>query len=420
MKTLSRFKKSEYAKHSTILMTGTVVSMVLKALTTFWLAKYLGSALIGVYTLYCATYSILLVVATGRYELAIMLPKDDNDGFLLTMLSMGLSFAFSVIAMVSFVLYGWIFKINLDWILFLPLTLAILGVYYSANYWLNRKKCYIKLALNRIIQGVLFLAFSLMFYYIPSTRHFSLILGYIFSQGTVMIILIIYVVMDFKKYNFKVSFIRTKQLAKEYVNFPKLSVISGVVNNLSVKLPVFLLTFLVSDEIVGQYGMMESILAAPIAIISEAIRDVFRQKASRDYADDHECYYTYKTTFKMLALTAIIPFLLIMIGGKPIINTAYSSLKYDMAGNFIILMAPFYYIKFVVSPLTFMTYIASKQSFDLKWQFMLCISSAVAFFVGYLLTHNVYIMLLLYGIALAAMYMISFYYTRKLAKGEYI
>lgn len=413
----SKVKKNEYAKNSTILITGTVISMILKAITAIVLSKYLGDALLGVSGIYTASYSILLIVATGRYELSIMLPKEDDDGFMLMLLSSGLSFVFSALMMILLSIFSAIFSFSLGWVWFLPITLAILGTYYSVNYWLNRKKQYKKMAVNRIFQGILYFGFCFLFYFIEFTKEYSLILGYIFSQATVLIILVIYAICDYKKYNIKVKFSRIKELAFENIDFPRISVASGVVNNLTVKLPVFLLKYFCGLDVVGQYTLMEQVFAAPMTIISESIRDVFRQKASKDYAEDNECYNTYHKTFKTLAISAIAPFLLIMIGAKPIISLAFSN-KFNMAAIFIIIMAPFYYVKFIVSPLTFMSYIANKQGFDMKWQTLFCFSSASAFMIGYFVSHNPYVMMALYGVALGIMYAINFYYTRKFAKGE--
>lgn len=417
MKLLTRFKKSEYAKNSVILMTGTVLSMALKAITALVLSYFLGEVTLGHFGSFSAWNSILLVVVTGRYELAIMLPKEDNDGFLLTILSAALSLILSIIMGIVFVVLQFGFHIALGWLQFLPPSLAVLGVYYSINYWLNRKKCYKKLAINRILQGFFVALFSGLFYAIQFTRDDSMIWGYIVSQAAVLVILIVYIVRDYRKYRFRIDLQRMKKLAIEYINFPRLSVVAGVVNNITMKLPIILLGFFGSPALVGQYTLMDNILAAPIALVSEAVRDVFRQKASRDYADDHECYHTYKATFKTLALTAILPFVLIMFGAKPIIDIIYHN-QFAMAGYFIMIMAPFFYIRFVVAPLTFMTYIAGKQAFDMKWQIGFCISSTCAFALGFLLTHNPYVMILFYGISNGIMYMISLWYTRKLAKGE--
>ena len=49
---------------------------------------------------------------------------------------------------VVFCIAAWL-GAKLDWAAYLPLCLAVLGVYYSCNYWLNRRKDYWKLAVNR-------------------------------------------------------------------------------------------------------------------------------------------------------------------------------------------------------------------------------------------------------------------------------
>lgn len=415
---LARFKQSEYARNSTVLMVGTVISMVLQSVSMIWLGNIYKPEFIGLYQYLSTAYSIFLIVATGRYELAIMLPKEDNDGFLLTLLSAGLSVVFAAVMTVLLLIGQFAFGLSLDWVGFLPLSLAILGIYYSCNYWLNRQKQYKKLALNRVIQGVLFVVFNTGYAFVLPSRRFGMILGYLSAQAVVMFILIIYLVRDYRRYRIQLSFNRIKELAKEYIKFPKISTPSGIINNLAVHLPVLLLGPLAGDAVVGQYSMMNRVLVTPISVISEAIRDVFRQRASKDYAENGECGHTFLSTFKTLSLVAIVPFALLMLVAKPVFSFIFHD-TYNMAATFIMLMSPFYYVKFVVSPLTFMTYIAGKQSFDMKWQIAFCISSTLAFLLGSALTHSPYWMMIFFGVAQTILYGISFYYTRKLAKGDY-
>lgn len=410
------FNKSEYAKHSTILMIGTVFSMVLQTVSVAWLGRYYSTQMWGIYEYFCTAYSILLIVATGRYELAIMLPKDDNDGFMVAILSASLSVIIGVSFSLIFVVLG-LFGVALSWVFFVPITLSVLGVYYSCNYWLNRRKKYINLAINRVVQGVLFVFFNLLYAFVLPDRTYGLILGYITAQTVVMLMFIVSMLVDYRRLKLKATLPRILQLAREYISFPKLSCVSGVVNNIAVRIPVFLLGFFAGEGVVGQYSMMNRVLGAPITVISEAIRDVFRQKASREYALNGECEKTFKTTFKTLALAAIVPFTLIMLGALPVLNALFGDI-WNMAGWFIILMAPFYYVKFIISPLTFMTYIARKQSYDMRWQILLCICSAIAFTIGWILGGEPYLMLLLYGITQTILYFVSFFYTRRLSRGE--
>ena len=64
----SRLRTSEYARHSAILMTGTVISMLLQTVSFVWLGNYYNDTAMGLYQYLNTAYSILLIAATGRYE----------------------------------------------------------------------------------------------------------------------------------------------------------------------------------------------------------------------------------------------------------------------------------------------------------------------------------------------------------------
>ena len=252
----SRLRTSEYARHSAILMTGTVISMLLQTVSFAWLGNYYNDMAMGLYQYLNTAYSILLIAATGRYELSVMLPEVDCDGYLLALLSAGMSVLFSCLLEAVVLIAQFVFGVNPDWFAFLPATLAVLGVYYSCNYWLNRQKCYVKLAVNRVLQGVLFVFFNISYALVLPDRRYGLILGYLSAQIVVMLILAVYMALDYRKYRIRFSFARLHELAVDYAKFPKYSVPAGIVNNLAMHLPVFLLGVLSGSGVVGQYTMM--------------------------------------------------------------------------------------------------------------------------------------------------------------------
>lgn len=410
-----RFRHSEYARHSTLLMAGTIISMLLQTLSFAWLGRWYSDEYMGLYQYFATAYSILLIPATGRYELAVMLPKADSDGLLLALLSGGCSILFAFLAGL-FLLIVQVAGVSLGWVSFLPLGIAVLGVYYSCNYWLNRNRRYRALAVCRVIQGILFVFFNVAFAFFLPNRRYGLILGFIAAQSGAAALLFFVTLRDILRLRRSLSRRRLLELALEYRNFPRLSAPSGIVNTLAVQLPVLLLSALAGDAAVGQYSMMNKVLGAPISVISEAIRDVFRQKASREYAEKGECEATFRSTFKTLALAAVPPFLLLMLLAFPVFRALFGN-AWDMAASFILMMSPFYYVRFVVSPLTYLTYIAGKQRFDMLWQMGFCAASLAAFLLGRAVSEGPYWMMLFYGIAQAVCYGVSYRYTRKLSRG---
>lgn len=348
----SRLRTSEYARHSAILMTGAVISMLLQTVSFAWLGNYYNDMAMGLYQYLNTAYSILLIAATGRYELSVMLPEDDCDGYLLALLSAGMSVLFSCLLEAVVLIAQFVFGVNPDWFAFLACNCSLCWVFIiPGNYWLNRQKCYVKLAVNRVLQGVLFRLFQcILCPRFAGTDGMDFILGYLSAQIVVMLILAVYMALDYRKYRIRFSFARLHELAVDYAKFPKYSVPAGIVNNLAMHLPVFLLGALSGSGVVGQYTMMNKVLGAPITIISEAVRDVFRQRASCDYAKNGECRAVYRTTGKMLALAALVPFVLLMLGAVPAFSAIFGD-KWRMAAYFIVMMSPFYYVKFIVSPL---------------------------------------------------------------------
>ena len=71
--------KSDFVRHVVTLMTGTAVAQAIPIAMSPILTRIYTPEDFGLFALYMSTSALLAEVATGRYELAIMLPKKDED-----------------------------------------------------------------------------------------------------------------------------------------------------------------------------------------------------------------------------------------------------------------------------------------------------------------------------------------------------
>lgn len=71
--------KSAYARNVITLMTGAGLAQAIPIATSPILTRLYSPEEFGLFSLYMAVASILAVLVTGRYELAILLPKRDRD-----------------------------------------------------------------------------------------------------------------------------------------------------------------------------------------------------------------------------------------------------------------------------------------------------------------------------------------------------
>ena len=76
---LNRFVKSEFGKNVVTLMTGTTIAQILPVALTPVLTRLFSPEEFGAFAFFASIISILLVFSSGRYEQAIVLPKEDKD-----------------------------------------------------------------------------------------------------------------------------------------------------------------------------------------------------------------------------------------------------------------------------------------------------------------------------------------------------
>ena len=245
----------------------------------------------------------------------------------------------------------------------------------------------------------------------------GLILTHISSQGFVLLLFYISFFTDKEKNGYVFSWNSVKEHAKRYKQFPKVSISSGLVNALSNRLPIIVLDFFFGKQILGQYTFTHRILSTPVSLVSAAIGDVFRQKASQEYTEKGSACSTYMSTLKGLSIFSVIAFVLIGIFAKDVLNMFFGD-KWAMAGNFIRIMTVLFIFRFIASPLSFIMVIAEKLKTDLIWQICLCVFVAVTSLVGYYVWGTVTSVIVLFTVVYSIAYMISIIITYNLAKGK--
>ena len=153
------FAKSEFSRNVVTLLTGTIIAQALPIAIAPILTRIYSPADFGVFALYMAIATIASVFATGRYELAVMLPENEDDAINLVALSIVIALTLTLISLILILIFNQqIAKIlgnpKIDnWLYFIPVAVMLTGVYQTLYYWNNRNKKYQLLALSRVTQN---------------------------------------------------------------------------------------------------------------------------------------------------------------------------------------------------------------------------------------------------------------------------
>ncbi len=412
--------KSHFKKNLFVLMSGMAIAQAIPVVSSPVLTRFFSPEEFGYFTTFLAVSSFFTVVMSGKYELAIILPKRDEEAINLLMLSVLLSFVISVASSIVLIFFAGpftkLFGISeiksIVWLV--PLVSFLATIYLLFNEWSIRKNNFMILSKNKISNTSSISGFSLLFGFYKIS--FGLIFGQILGQLTAAL-LSIYRVLKEDKGLFKfVSMRKMRFFATRYVDFCKFNIPGQLINTLAGQLPVFFISSSFGAAEVGYYALTDRVLGVPLSFLGNSFRDVFKQKASIDYKEQGNCLAIYKkTTFTLIGLS-IIPFILLFIFAPVLFSTVFGE-KWLPSGEFTRALCLMYMLSFVSMPTSWIFVIAEKQKLDLLWQSLFLLFTVISLAIGYLL-NNIHYALWLFCAGRSISFLIQIAMTYQLAKGE--
>ncbi len=414
---MKKFKlRSEFSGNVLTLMTGTTISQAIPIAISPILTRLYTPQDFGLLAVYLAIAVLIGSIAGGRYELAIMLPEKDIDAFNIMVLSIIISICISLITfLVVYIFNGQITALlgNKElayWLYFIPFTVLATGIYQSFNYWSNRKKHFKRLAASRIVQSGTTASSHLAFGFggLGST---GLIVGQMLGQTVAVAVLGRLIWKQDKNKCNQINMSKMYLLAKKYVKFPKFDLAATFINVFSHQIIHILFNIFFGAVIAGFYYLTQKLMGLPISLIAQAIGDVFKQKASEDFKKVKNAKRIYISTFKKLFILALIPSLILYFFSVKIFTFVFGS-DWVMTGEFVKMMIPMFFLKFIASPLSFMLYIGEKQHINLYSQFLFLFATVISFLIGETPYDVVYYISVLFS----CVYLYYIYLSAKIAK----
>jgi len=101
----------------------------------------------------------------------------------------------------------------------------------------------------------------------------------------------------------------------------------------------------------------------------------------------------YLKTLKRLVLLSLLPTILIYFFAINIFTFVFGE-KWALAGEFVEIMTPIFFLRFVSFPLSYMVYVVEKQSYNTIAQFILLLALLISFFIGKMYTPIIMVQIL--------------------------
>lgn len=356
--------KSLYLRQVLTLTAGTTLAQAIPIAIAPILTRLYSPEDFALLALYLAVASVLSVVATARYELAVILPASDRDGINIVALSIIIALLMSTISLVLVYLFKERVADALhnkelsEWLYFIPLSILATGTYRTLSCWTNRKVQYRRMAIAKVSQTVATGAVNTAGGIINATGSW-LILGEIIGHSVGALMLAIKMRSDgcsLREVNQHAMLMN----AKKYSDFPKINSLHALVDVLQSSGIIFVISALFGGLALGLYALTMRVLTAPVGVIGTSIAQVFYQKASRAYSDGNEVHSLLISTTKKLASLSI-PFFIVLALIAPDFFALVFGEKWRGSGEYAQILTPWLALHFIVMPVTQIPMIYGRQ-----------------------------------------------------------
>ncbi len=380
-----KLHQSEFVRNVLTLLTGTTIAQAFPLAISPILTRIYTPEDFGVLAIYLTLVSIFGVIATARYELAIVQPVEKADAAAIVVLSILIAVALSLItlAMVSF------FNAEISellgsneigiWLYFLPVSIFITGVYQALNYWCVRQKNYKLVALSNISQAATGPSVQAIFGYLKLTG--GLILGGVVGALASFCVLLRSVIKRDGDIFRKVTLEKVKLNAARYSQFPKFSLGGALANSAGQQMPVFFIIRLFDASILGFYSVIMRVVNVPVILLSGGLSQVVYQRVSyMQNNSPQEIKFFIVKLFVVLAL-ATIPFIaVIYFFGDELFAFIFGE-PWRMAGELSGIVVFAIAIRFAVSPLSVVLSLKGNIRLGATWQLIYLFTVVVTLYM---------------------------------------
>ena len=403
---------SIFLKKIVTLVSGTAGSQLILLLITPILTRLYDPNDFGLFSVFVSISLIIGTVSCLRYDVVIPLPKRNYHAFSALVVGVGLAIILGVIvSIIVFVCLSFdkqvqsVFSINVD-----P-NLSYLGIFailYALNqaltFWKVRNGLYRDIAIIKLLQGVVTAVIQVALGYMLIGA-LGLVLGYLAGFFVSALMHLDKSSKAIKKYLSKSNKKSIIRIIRRYKSFAVLSTSSSLVNNLGLHMPILLLGYLYSYEVVGLLMLSNRMLGAPVNMVGQAIGNVYLGDAPSILRDSPEkLFEIFKDIIKKILIVGIVPCVVIMYFAPSMFSLFFGKEWYT-SGEYLQLLAPAFFMQLIVSPLSLTLVVLERQKLQLVWDVFRLVVVFLSIVVVYYFGAEAKIAIAVYSISLFVLYL---------------
>lgn len=356
----------------------------------------------GLFSFFSAVAIVIAILATGRYEFAILLSDSIEKTRCLFVTSVGLALL-TALAVLMYVATLYYFSAPADSLVFaLPLWAFFLALASILEKISNKERSYGIISTQKVVTATVAAAVSVSIGWTnqdSQSSAFGLIAGAV--VGPALSVLLIFLVL--RKQTPCLSFASGSLDAtslvstlKFYRHFPAFNLPHAMINTAAGNAPVFLIPVFFGDALLGVYSLGVRIIQAPLSFLVSSLYNVLSQKFSdvRQRGDSLSGLYRKYIKYIFGVVLFLLPVFWFLEGPMAYVFGA----KWSDAGKYIRILSPYLLFVLMVGPFAFVPVLLGKQRQALQLEIVASSAKVISLVIGGL-TGNFEFMLILFSLS---------------------
>jgi O-antigen/teichoic acid export membrane protein len=310
--------EGSFRRNALVLTAGTATAQVLPLLAYPLFTRLYTPAEFGVFATVSLFATLGAILASGTYEQTILIAPTRRMAARLGAYALLRSVIILATILVLVIPFGGAaVSLGLDatvapWLPAVPIMAAALVVYSCYAEWCVRNQYFGELSRVRIWQTSAIAAARLGLGVLTSAINGFVagdLVGKLASAGRCGAM----VWLRDRRYLRIQTVARAREAARRYAHVARYTLPDQLINTLGGSIHVIFLGAAFGTEQLGYVTLVLSLLYMPVTVVSSAVKDVFRQRASVEYAREGSCRPTYRRLLGPIALLAAAGFGLLYV-----------------------------------------------------------------------------------------------------------
>lgn len=347
-------------------------------------ARLYDPAAFGIFAVYTAVLSVLISVASLRYDFAIPIAEDRDEAVRLLFLSAILALGTSLVAALAIVLWGPWFAgflgvlplAPLLWLL--PCALFVASIGQALASWAVYDRLFKQLGRMRAVQGVGQAAFQAVLG-VLHIGPFGLLAGDLAGRTLGTQQLYRSVSASMRSTSLTVDSIWRQ--ARRTWKFASVMSAASFLSAVSLQLPFLLIPVLFDLEASGQYFLAYRVLVLPASLVAAALSQVFLGEAAFRRSDAAGLHEFARNAVVALLILSIPTYGMVAVVGPTLMQAAFGK-EWMPAGQYAQIIAPWLMLQFVASPISGLLVVGRREGESLAFTAAALAVEAAAIGIG--------------------------------------